>query len=169
MFLGMLFFIVVAIGMVLEPQHLGRGSTYFCGVEGTFSSVFAPLKIGKKPSPRCEISITLLPHMKRITTSNATFQFVHGLNISISWGNRIWVDIEFNILGTLALQLHLKYLVRKKGLYQKSHCVKFGTLDWGCCYTTVSYFSAAALIFLSLYSYYVLGEEAIPFLFIYFL
>ncbi|KAM4097220.1 hypothetical protein ACJW30_08G164800 [Castanea mollissima] len=37
MFLGMLFFIVVAIGMVLEPQHQGRGSTYFCGVEVRYS------------------------------------------------------------------------------------------------------------------------------------
>jgi len=66
MFLGVLFFIVVAIGMVLEPQHLGRGSTYFCGVEGTFSFVFTSLKICKKPSPRCDISMTLLPYMKRI-------------------------------------------------------------------------------------------------------
>ena len=70
-------------------------------------------------------------------------------------------------MGTLTLQLYLKYLVRKKGLYQKSQCIKFGIVDWGCCYTTVivSYFSAAALIFLSLYSYYVLGEEADPYLF----
>ena len=35
-FLGMRFFIVVVIGMVLEPQHLGVGSTYFCGAEGNF-------------------------------------------------------------------------------------------------------------------------------------
>ncbi|KAK8659974.1 hypothetical protein V6N13_030164 [Hibiscus sabdariffa] len=27
-------FIVGAIGMVQEPQHLVNGSTYFCGVEG---------------------------------------------------------------------------------------------------------------------------------------
>jgi hypothetical protein len=45
MFLGVLFFIVVAIGMVLEPQHLGGGSTYFCGAEGIFPSVFPPKKL----------------------------------------------------------------------------------------------------------------------------
>jgi hypothetical protein len=34
MFRVVLFFIVVAIGMVLEPRHLDGGSTYFCGAEG---------------------------------------------------------------------------------------------------------------------------------------
>lgn len=40
----MRFFIVVAIGMVLEPQHRGVESTYYCGAEGTFLLFEAPLK-----------------------------------------------------------------------------------------------------------------------------
>jgi hypothetical protein len=49
MFRVVLFFIVVAIGMVLEPQHLGGESTYFCGAEGISLSLSRNFM---KPSPR---------------------------------------------------------------------------------------------------------------------
>ncbi|MBA0810910.1 hypothetical protein Gohar_002856, partial [Gossypium harknessii] len=39
MFRDVLFFIMGAIGMVQEPQHLVNDSTYFCGVEGNIRKI----------------------------------------------------------------------------------------------------------------------------------
>lgn len=90
MFRVVLFFIVVAIGMVLEPRHLDGGSTYFCGAEGISLSRNFKKSLGFLKTSYLKVWYQSYFLCEKNTISNTAFQFVYGLNFSITRGKSIW-------------------------------------------------------------------------------
>lgn len=98
MFLGMLFFIAVAIGMVPEPRHLGNGSTYFCGAEGLSLSLCVCVTLARvfKDTWWCEISFITSICDKKTISKRAFLFFFCGLILALHWDDlydkRVWIS-----------------------------------------------------------------------------